>query len=409
MSGTSPIRLAIVTDTFPPQINGVAGTLARLMEAVERRGGAVHIESPATPDTAHDPRVHRSASIPFWAYPQLRIASPSHRAMARRLRAFRPTLIHVATPFGIGWAGRTAARRLDLPLVTSYHTSFSAYLQFYGASALEPAAWRFLRWFHNGGRRTFAPSLAVADDLRWRGFTDVRIWGRGVDVSLFAPTHRSEARRRAHGATEETLVFSYVGRLAAEKRIDLVLEAFRQLRLRHRQDLALWIIGDGPDAMRLASMAPEGTQFLGAHRGADLAELYASADILAFPSSTETFGNVVLEAMASGLAVVAPDTGPTTELTPIGSALTFRPDSVPSLVQQFERLVRDPSLRSSLGKAARFTAMSRTWDRIWDALFDEYRATIAEHHERSSHQGAANRTVSRRINARVPAAPGASS
>lgn len=408
MSGAPPLRLAIVTDTFPPQINGVAGTLARLMDAVERRGGTVHVEAPASPEPWRDLRIHRSAGLPFWAYPQLRIACPNHRRMARRLSAFRPSLVHVATPFGIGWAGRAAAHRLALPLVTSYHTSFSAYLRFYGASALEPTAWRYLRWFHNGGRRTFAPSQAIADDLQWRGFSDVRIWGRGVDVSHFAPRHRSEARRRSLGATDQTLVLTYVGRLAAEKRIDLVLDAFRQLRLRHRQDLALWIIGDGPDATRLASIAPPGTRFLGAHRGTDLAELYASADILAFPSSTETFGNVVLEAMASGLAVVAPDTGPTTELTPLGSALTFRSDSVPSLLQQLERLVQDAPLRACLSITARSTAMGRTWDRIWDDLFAEYHRTIAEHDERHR-QGPASRTASRAISARVPNAPGASS
>lgn len=408
MSAPRAPRLAIVTDTFPPQINGVAGTLARLMDAVERRGGAVHVEAPATPETPADPRIHRSASVPFWAYPQLRIACPSHRAMARRLRAFDPTLIHVATPFGIGWAGRIAAHRLGIPLVTSYHTSFASYLQYYGFDALAPASWRFLRWFHNGGRRTYAPSVAVADELRWRGFTGVGIWGRGVDVTHFSPDRRSDARRLALGASPATVVFAYIGRLAPEKRIDLVLDAFRLLRARAPRDLALWVVGDGPDADRLRARAPDGTRFLGAHRGSALAELYASADILAFPSSTETFGNVVLEAMASGLAVVAPDTGPTLELTPLGSALTFRAGSAAALAQELERLVSDPILRRALGLSARATAMERTWDRIWDGLFTDYATAVADA-SGGDRQGAESVTRSSAISSRVPIAPGASS
>jgi phosphatidylinositol alpha 1,6-mannosyltransferase len=402
------LRLAIITDTFPPQINGVAGTLARLMDAVERRGGCVHIEAPATPATPPDPRVHRSGSIPFWAYPQLRIACPSHRAMVRRLRAFGPTLIHVATPFGIGWAGRSAAHRLGIPLVTSYHTAFASYLTYYGFDALAPASWRFLRWFHNGGRRTFAPSASIADDLRSRGFTGVGVWGRGVDVSHFSPDRRSEARRLALGASPETVVFAYVGRLAPEKRIDLVLDAFGLLRARAPRDLALWVVGDGPDADRLRARAPKGTQFLGAHRGADLAELYASADGLAFPSSTETFGNVVLEAMASGLAVVAPDVGPTLELTPLGSALTFRAGSAAALAYELERLVIDPVLRRSLGAAARTAAIARTWDRVWDGLFADYAGAI-DAGSPPAVQGVARATRSSAISARDPMIPGASS
>jgi len=373
----SGLRLALFTDTFTPQINGVARTLERLVAAVERRGGAVHVETVDVPEASVDPRVERAGSIPFWAYPQLRIAAPSARRAAERLARWRPTLVHATTPFGVGLAGRSAALATGVPLVTSYHTSFSAYLKHYRLTALDRIAWPYLRWFHNSGRCTFAPSAAVQAELAAQGFHDVRLWTRGVDASRFSPTHRSAAMRARMGAGPDRVVFAYVGRLAPEKGVHTAIEAMHTIRARHGDAVRFVLAGDGPDEAKCRATAPEGTWFAGALSGIELSQFYASADCFIFPSATETFGNVVLEAMASGLAVIAPDAGPTLEFARAGTALTCPTGDVPALVSRVERLLADPALVASLGAAAAEESARWGWDAVWDRLVDDYRDVVA--------------------------------
>jgi phosphatidylinositol alpha 1,6-mannosyltransferase len=368
------LRLAIFTDTFAPQVNGVARTLERLVGAVQARGGAVRVETVGDPAASPDSDVHRWPSAPFWAYPQLRMAAPLRGAVTRALAQWRPTLIHAATPFGVGLAGRAAARALGVPLVSSYHTSFAEYLRHYGLRALDAVAWPYLRWFHNSGRRTFAPSKQVADDLRTQGFEGVRVWSRGVDPARFHPRFRSAAMRRAMGAADGALVVAYVGRLAPEKGVPLALEAMRALRRTHGERLAFAFAGDGPDEARCRAVAPEGTWFAGTLHGEDLSRFYASADVLVFPSTTETFGNVVLEAMASGVPVVAPDRGATLELADATTAQLFRGGDAASLAAAIAALTAAPARRARLREAGLALAAARSWEAVWDGLFAEYHA-----------------------------------
>lgn len=379
MTGAGGLRLALFTDTFAPQVNGVARTLDRLVRAVEERGGAVHVETVDAPGAPADPRVWRAASLPFWAYPQLRMAAPSWSAAAERLARFAPTLVHSTTPFGVGLAGRAAAAQLAVPFVTSYHTSFSDYLAHYGLGALDRIAWPYLRWFHNSGRRTFVPSSVVASDLAARGFASLRRWSRGVDPARFAPRFRSAEMRARMGADAQTFVVAYVGRLAPEKGIDTAIDAMRTLRARHGDAVRFVLAGDGPAAARCRARAPEGTWFAGPLAGADLSAFYASADAFVFPSTTETFGNVVLEAMASGLPVVTPDAGATTEFAHDGTALTFPAHDALALAGRVEWLLRDAALRGSLRAAGLAEAGRRTWDAVWDRLIGDYRVVSASH------------------------------
>lgn len=375
------LRLAIFTDTFAPQVNGVARTLERLVGAVQARGGAVRVETVGDPAARPDPDVRRWPSAPFWAYPQLRLSAPRRSAVTRDLARWRPTLIHAATPFGVGLAGRAAARALEVPLVSSYHTSFAEYLRHYGLSALDAVAWPYLRWFHNSGRRTFAPSRQVADALRLQGFDGVRVWGRGVDPARFHPRFRSAAMRRAMGAADGALVVAYVGRLAPEKGVHVALEALRALRRTHGDTLRLAVAGDGPDEARCRAAAPEGTWFAGALHGEELSRFYASADALVFPSTTETFGNVVLEAMASGVPVVAPDCGATLELANATTAQLFRGGDAASLASAIAALAAAPARRAQLRDAGLAVAAARSWEAVWDGLFAEYHAatrTVAD-------------------------------
>jgi glycosyltransferase involved in cell wall biosynthesis len=369
------LRLALFTDTFAPQVNGVARTLERLVTALERRGAAVMVETVQMPGIVEEAREHRSPSVPFWGYPQLRIAAPFARSAAERLARWRPTLVHATTPFGVGLAGRRAARALGLPLVTSYHTAFASYLEHYGLSVLDRIAWPYLRWFHNGGRRTFVPSRAVAQELEGRGFDGVRIWSRGVDLERFSEHHRSRDMRARMGAEEGTFVVAYVGRLAPEKGVWHALAAMRIVLGRHGRQVRFVLAGDGPDEARCRAMAPAGTWFAGPLHGKDLSAFYASADAFIFPSRTETFGNVVLEAMASGLPVIAPDTGATLELAHEGTALTFPWGDPHALAGRIEWLMRDQLLRRQLRNAGLAVAGARSWDTVWDRLAADYRET----------------------------------
>lgn len=297
------VRLLVASDTWTPQLNGVSRTLERLVAAARARGAEVRVVTttdPGAPGAAYvDPHVRRERSVPFWAYPQLRLAAPGTRALARALRDWRATLVHVATPFGVGLAARRAARIAGVPLVTSYHTSLSEYARFYNLGAIAPAGWRYLRWFHDAGVRTYCPTRAVAAELAQHHFGETAIWGRGVDTQHFSPTWRSLSTRRALGIGDRELLVLYVGRVAREKGIDTLIEAMREYqRVGAAPRARLMIVGDGPHLPACRRAAPADTVFTGRREGRDLARLYAASDLFVFPSTTDTFGNVVLEAIS---------------------------------------------------------------------------------------------------------------
>jgi len=368
------LRLAIFSDTYPPQVNGVSRTLERLVAAVEARGGAAKVITVDDPEAAPDGRVERWPSVPFWAYPQLQMAAPRRSAALDCIERWRPNLIHAATEFGIGLSGIFAAREARVPLVTSYHTHFTAYLRHYNLSVLDIVSWPFLRAVHNAGQRTFAPSEIVRRELEGHGFTNTRVWSRGVDHGRFSPGFRSSALRAQLGAGDDTMLVVYVGRIAPEKGIDVALDGMRLVMERHAGTgkVAFALAGDGPAEERCRATAPPGTTFVGKLSGRALSEFYASADIFVFPSITETFGNVVLEAMASGLALVAPDIGATTELATTETALQFPAHDPAALADGVERLMNDAALRGRLAAAALAVAQTRTWDSIFDRLIADY-------------------------------------
>ncbi len=368
------LRLAIFSDTYPPQVNGVSRTLERLVGAIEARGGAAQAVTVADPEAAEDLRVERWPSIPFWAYPQLRIAAPAASRAMELIDRWRPTLVHGATEFGVGMGGLFAARQARVPFVTSYHTHFSAYLQHYNLMFMSGVTWPFLRWYHNAGLRTFAPSEIVRQELEENGFHGTRVWSRGVDHTRFDPSFRSRALRASLGADDDTVLVIYVGRIAPEKGIDVALEGMRQVMARHAgtRKVAFALAGDGPAEARCREIAPPGTIFAGKLGGRALSEFYASGDVFVFPSITETFGNVVLEAMASRLALVAPDWGATTELATTETALQFPAHDPSALADRVEQLIADRALRERISAAAAAVAATRTWDAIFDRLVADY-------------------------------------
>ena len=347
------------------------------MRAIEDRGGAVRVATVDDPDAREVSGVDRWPSIPFWAYPQLRIAAPSRQRALDLIEGWKPTLVHVTTEFGVGLGGLFAAREAGVPVVSSYHTHFKAYLEFYNLSFLDQVAWPYIRWFHNQGLRTFAPSGIVARELETQGIEQVRVWSRGVDPSRFSPSFRSaEMRRRLGAEGDDSTVVLYVGRLAREKGIRVLLDAMHRIHARGEQGLrriVFALVGDGPAEAECRAAAPAGTVFTGKLTGRELSEAYASADIFAFPSVTETFGNVVLEAMASGLAVLAPDTGATTEFATTETAVQFPAKDAVALAARIVELANDRVRRNCLSATALAFAKARTWDAIFDGLVRDYR------------------------------------
>ncbi len=304
------MKLTLVTETFPPEINGVAMTLHRLVTGLAARGHAVEVVRPrqSRKDAACDQGSLTEwlvPGLPLPGYPELKIGLPVYFQLKRHWRAKRPDLVHVATEGPLGFAAVHAARALGLPVTSGFHTNFHAYTRHYGVGFVRQTGFAYLRHVHNLTACTFAPSADVVETLTAEGLQRVHLLGRGVDTALFTPARRDDALRASWGASPETPVAICVGRLAPEKNLPLVVESWQALRA-ILPELVLVLVGDGPSRRELARKYP-GIHYTGAQRGETLARHYASGDLFLFASVTETFGNVVTEAMASGLVVVTYD------------------------------------------------------------------------------------------------------
>jgi len=372
------VRLALFSDTYPPQMNGVSRTLERLVLAARERGASVRVFTTSDPAiTETDADEVRWNSVPFWAYPQVRLAAPRFRAAREDLAAWRPTIVHVATEFGVGLAGRAAARALHVPLVTSYHTSFSAYAEFYKLGAFAAMGWKYFRWFHAGGTRTFTPTDAIRQEVESHGFRHVRVWGRGVDGTRFDPSFRSMAWRRGLGIADDAMVVLYVGRIAREKGLEHALRAMHELRT-DAPSIRFVFVGDGPYDEELRAAAPPDAIFTGRLSGVPLSTAYASSDVFLFPSVTDTFGNVLLEAMASGLVVLSADAGNTRELVGTERGVIVRAEEPGAIATALRALDADRARHAAIRTAAQRWALARTWEQVWNGLFAAYREAISE-------------------------------
>ncbi|MFF8833090.1 glycosyltransferase family 4 protein [Streptomyces sp. NPDC015131] len=382
------MRVVIVTESFPPDINGVAHCALQTARHLALRGHDPLVIAPATPSApalgagdgsgvfhgsggAAGPPcpVVRVPSLPLPGYPQVRVALPSRRLSAA-VAAHRPDLVHLASPFVLGARGMAAAARLGLPAVAVYQTDLGGYARTY-VGAGEGAAWRRLRAVHGAADRTLAPSTAAVADLERHGVRRVRLWPRGVDTGRFRPGLRDAALRRELAPGGEVLV-GYVGRLAPEKRVELLAGACGLPGVR------VVVVGDGPSEGALRTALP-GAVFLGRRTGDDLARIFASLDVFAHTGPYETFCQTVQEAMACGLPVVAPAAGGPLDLVDHGrTGLLVAPHDADALRTAVAALAADPALRAAYGHAGRDRVNGRTWEAVGDLLLGHYGDVLRE-------------------------------
>jgi glycosyltransferase involved in cell wall biosynthesis len=312
----------------------------------------------------------------------VRFGLPAGPFLRRRWRDHRPDVVHVVTEGPLGWSAVRTARRLGIPVTSGFHTNFDHYSVHYGLGWLRPAIATYLRSLHRQAMATLVPTVALAAELAGEGIPGVRVVGRGVDTGLFDPARRSAALRASWGAADQDLVCLYVGRLAAEKNLDLIVRSFAGIREVQPSARLVWV-GDGPSRALLAQ-SPLPQHFAGVQRGAELATHYASADLFLFPSLTETYGNVVAEAMASGLPVLAYHSAAAAELIADGAnGVSVTPGDAVAYGAAARRIAAaDPDWRRRLGAAARQTMLARGWEQVvarFEAVLNETVSVRGEH------------------------------
>ncbi len=363
------MRIALITESFLPNVNGVTTTMCRLLDYLHMQGHQALVFAPAGAPTHYaECPVISLGGFPLPFYPEINVTPPQF-GITNHLRRFKPDLIHMAAPTIFGAIVPEIARTLRVPLIASYHTDLIAYSDHYGLGFLKAPFKAYIRWIHNRARMTLCPSSATLNQLRAHGLRRLKVWGRGVDTVRFHPRYRSVAWRESIGTQEGETVLLYVGRISKEKRIDLLEEA-----LREQERVRLVLVGDGParaDMQQRMQHLP--VHFTGYLKGDALATAYASADMFVFPSDTDTFGQVMQEAMASGLPVVAARSGGAPDLIREGlNGYMFTPGSSSELRGHIQMLRHDPAERIRMGQAGRMAAERRSWHSVMDELMGHY-------------------------------------
>jgi len=382
------MRIALFSEVYWPMVSGVGVTLLRLTEALEARGHQVRVYSATYPlpyGATDRPEVHRSPSVPFFLYTDVQWAFPRQRDIVEDLEVFRPDIVHVATEFSLGIAGVKAARQLGIPIIASAHTDYDQYAARYGVPWAVRAGWHYLRWFYGQAHRVLCPSRIYEETLHTHGVMHTGIWSRGVDPKAFSPRFRSEGYRAGFGVGPGDLIVTYIGRIAREKNLGLLVEAW-DLLAPERGSAQLVLVGRGPLEDEIRRREIPGIHVSGLLHGPALSAAYASADIFAFPSSTETFGNSLLEAMGSGLPPLVAASGGVLEFVEHGgNAWLVEPDSATAIADGLRRLLTDPALRRRLADGALRTARARDWGTVYDQLLADYREAVAA---RGAHRAA---------------------
>lgn len=366
------LRIAVVTETYPPEVNGVAMTLGRLVNGLQVRNHQVqlirprqHSDDQPQPTATLSEHLQRGIALP--RYEGLKMGLPAKAALTRLWTRQRPDVVQIATEGPLGWSALAAANKLRLPVASDFHTNFHSYSSHYGFGLLRRAIVAYLRKFHNKAAVTLVPTEGIRRELLAHGYENIEIIGRGVDTQLFHPGRRDAALRAQWGVGENETAVLYVGRLAAEKNLSLVFSAFDAMHQAHPAT-RLVLVGDGPERAGWQAKRPDAI-FCGTQVGEALAAHYASGDVFLFPSLTETWGNVTIEAMASGLAVVAYDCAAAEEIIRHGeNGLKVAPEDQAAFIAQAASLAPDVARQRRLGTAAAARAAQLSWDAIIDSF-----------------------------------------
>jgi len=364
------VKIAIFTETFLPKIDGVVTILCQVLERLQAKGHQVLLFGPPG-----GPQEYAGAEIVgvggprFPLYPELRINIP-RRFVWEKIKAFQPDLVHIVSPFFLGPFGFSYARRLNVPILASFHTHVPSYVRHYGGAFVEPIVWSYLRAMHNLADVNLCPSTETLRDLRSHGFERVRWWQRGIDTRRFTPGPRDMAlRARLTDGNPNELLVLYVGRHSPEKRLDLIRDPLASV-----PGARLAMVGGGPSHEQLKRhFRGTRTTFPGFLRGEELVDAYRAADVFLFPSTTETFGLVALEAMACGVPVIAANTGGVLDIIRDGeNGLLFNPERPAEIGALVRRLQQQPALRERLAEQGLQRARSRSWQSTMDQLIDYY-------------------------------------
>ena len=372
----SPRRVALFTGAYNHIADGVSLTLNRLVEYLTRHGVEVHVFAPTVddPPVDHEGTLIPVNSVPAPGRPEYRITTGFPQEARQHLLDFDPSIVHIATPDPLGYQAKRFAQEHDFPLVASYHTHFGSYLKYYRMSFLQPLVWRYLRAFYRSFRHIYVPTTPMADVLREHGIDEgLRLWERGVETSHFNPRRRSMNWRRTHGIADDEPVVAFVSRLVWEKGLDVYADVVEALEARGYRFQSL-VVGDGPVREELEERLPN-TIFTGHLEGTELATAYASSDVFLFPSDTETFGNVTLEAMASGLPTVGANAVGSRHLVDDGSTgVLCPPGDVEAFTEATARLLEDSDARRRMGRQALEKAQRYDWEAVLSripAYYDE--------------------------------------
>lgn len=379
----SATRLAVVTETWPPEINGVAHTISRLVHGLRQRGGYriqlvrphQHLKEKAAREPDFHEHLVNGISLPF--YKEVRLGFPQYNALKRLWKKQRPDIVQIVTEGPLGYSALKAAQKLGIPVISDFHTNFDQYSRYYRLSAFFNLAKRYLRHVHNQTLVTLVPTRELQQQLSAHGYTKLGILDRGIDTDRFNPQRRNPSLRHQLGIQDHQLLVVLVSRMAQEKNLDLAFTAFRAIQ-QHVPDARFLLVGDGPERKRLQAAHPD-CLFVGMQTGTALAEYYASGDLFLYPSTTETFGNVVLEAMASGLPVVTFHYAAALEHIRHGeNGMAVPLHDHAAFVAAAVQLAQSPVLRAQLGANAVQTAAHLSWDKVVARLDQTIQSVLRE-------------------------------